>query len=349
MEGLAPVFDDNKTPLRLVVLGASAGGIQVFKSILAGLPEDFGGAVLVVLHMMKNARSQLPEVLSLVSKLPVVAAEHETPIERGKVYVATPNRHLLVDGDRLVLSSAATENGARPAIDATMRAAAVHHGPRVVAVLGSGYLDDGVAGLEAVASCGGVTVVQSPEDAEVDEMPNNALAVLTPDHVAPAEEISDLLTGLVTAPVGDAPEVPKRLRLEADLAAGRAMSFATEHALGTPTPYACPDCGGNLWDIGEGHLERFRCHTGHAYSAQHLESQQALGVSEALWTALRALRERAALLERIAERTKGGFTRASDQAEEITRQADLLEQIILEGPNLGPFLQAGAGQRPAGQ
>lgn len=331
-------------PLPLLVLGASAGGIRFFTDILSRLPKDFPAAVLVVLHLPKDGRSHLAEVLAAKSALPVVTAETDARLRPGCVSTAPPNRHLVLEGDQIILSSAATENAARPAIDATMRAAAVGYGPRVVACLGSGYLDDGVAGLEAVRDCGGVTIVQSPDDAEVGELPTNALEAMEPDHILPATEIGERLPAIIEAlSMNASVDPPRRLVLEAAIAAGRRMRIETEDALGKPTPYACPDCGGNLWDIGKDGVERFRCHTGHAYTIQSLENAMSLEVSESLWSALRALRERADVLKRIADNAQPGMfrSRSEERAAEIAHHADVIEKLLLDAPNLGPFMQSG--------
>ena len=180
----------------VIVIGASAGGVEALRAVVATLPRDLPAVVLVVLHIPSDARSVLPAILSRAGPLPACHPESGEQLRRGVIYVAPPDRHLVIDGDRVLLSCEAREHGHRPAIDVLFRSAASSAGPRTVAVVLSGVLDDGTAGLEAVAQAGGATVVQDPADAAYPGMPKSAMDHLHVDHVAAAAQLGELLVRL---------------------------------------------------------------------------------------------------------------------------------------------------------
>lgn len=207
----------------LVVVGASAGGVQALRTMVQGLPDDLAAAVLVVLHIPMGAPSALAKILARSGALPANTAQHGEQILPGRIYVAPAGQHLLVDGDRIALSGGPTENGHRPAVDPLFRSAAQHFGPRVLGVILSGSRDDGAAGLAAVAERGGVPIVQDPETAQHRSMPCAALEKLPVEHVLPPAEIGRLVAELVggkrTGP--EPPEEPRPVQTAvAEVAAG---------------------------------------------------------------------------------------------------------------------------------
>lgn len=199
--------------LSLIVIGASAGGVDAVQVIARGLPVDLPAAVLIVIHTSPNGPYQLPDILSRVGNLPAVRVADGDPIVAGKIYVAPPGSHLLVEKGRLRLSHGPKESRTRPAIDPLFRTAAAVYGPRVVGVILTGMLDDGTAGLADIAECGGITVVQQPGDAQHPSMPESALAHVRVDHIVPLSEIPDLLTRLVTARAGKGSRSPASRRM----------------------------------------------------------------------------------------------------------------------------------------
>ena len=288
----------------VVVIGASAGGVSALRDLVAGLPADFPAAVAVVLHLGSRRPSQLAEILDAAGPLPAVTARDGQRLNRGCIHVAPPNRHLLVAGDHLHLRRGPKENMARPAIDVLFRTAAVSCTSRVIGVVLTGMLDDGTAGLSAIKRCGGLAVVQDPADAPFPDMPRSALAQVDVDHVRPLAALPGLLAELVATAAPAPPEVPPELRAEALLAAQELDAPADQHAFGTLSPFTCPECHGSLWEVEDGGMVRYRCHTGHAYTERMLGLAQVETLEETLYDALRAQKERALLLLAMAERAR---------------------------------------------
>jgi two-component system chemotaxis response regulator CheB len=321
----------------LVVVGASAGGVEALRVLLGGLPPDFPAAVLVVLHMPASGRSALPAILARSCSLPVHPAVDGAPLEPGTVAVGVPDHHLMVVGDRLMLSRGPRENGSRPAVDVLFRTAARAAGPRVVAVVLSGALDDGAAGMIAVRERGGVGVAQDPDDAIYASMPIHAIEVAGADRVAPVATMGDLLLELVTEEVAAAPSaVSELMEKEAAMAEFDAAALSEDDRPGTPSGFGCPSCHGALFTIDEGGMERYRCRVGHAWSPEALAAEQSEALEGALWMALRGLEERAALSRRMGERaearghthTATSFRRRHDEAQDA---ALVIRRLLLHG------------------
>jgi two-component system chemotaxis response regulator CheB len=291
----------------VVVVGASAGGVEALRELVRGLPLGLPAAVLVVLHMPSGARSALATVLERPSTLPVRAAEEGMPLTPGTVTVAVPDRHLLVvPGDRLTLSLGPRENGHRPSIDALFRSAAQVAGPRVVGVVLSGALDDGSAGMVAIASRGGAGIVQDPADALYDSMPCHAAEAAPTAAVLPAARMGVLLGELTAEQLADVrgPQVTDQMRTEIAMALFDGESLDGRGHPGVPVPLTCPDCHGPLFSLSDGVLHRFRCLVGHAWSAEGLAAQHSAAVEGALWMALRSLEEKAELARAMATRAR---------------------------------------------
>ncbi|MDB4886287.1 MAG: CheB methylesterase, partial [Gemmatimonadetes bacterium] len=301
----------------IIVIGGSAGSIEALSTLLAGLPADLPAAVCVVLHQSTYLPNRRPEIFARLSPLPVVLAEQGMRLRPGTVYLAVPDMHLLIERSptaelgTLRLVHGPKENRARPAVDPLFRTAALAFGRRVIGVILSGALDDGVSGLWVVKDRGGVTVVQDPADSAVASMPTHAIEEVGADHVAPAAELGALLgrlaregTALVAqrqtstlATTRDASDVRTAdLKREVAITAIDEETHLGEERYGVPSRFACPDCGGVLWAAGpEGGPLHFKCETGHAYNAAALAEAQSESVEAAFWAALRALEDKAEL------------------------------------------------------
>ncbi len=274
-------------PVRdLIVLGSSAGGVEALRVVLAGLPVDLAAAVCIVQHVSPASPSVLPQILTRTGPLPATHAIHGEPIRQGRIYVAPPDRHLLVRDGVLELSRDARENGNRPSIDVLFRSAAAASGSRVIGVILTGTLDDGTAGLLAIKHAGGMTLVQDPATAAYPSMPASALEIVKPDRSLPLAEIGP---HLASAAGGPAP-------------ASRGVKIVSTDDV--PAPLVCPDCGGVMKETFDDNLVQFRCHTGHVYSPQSVLAGQAEAVERALWSAVRALEESAAVARRLADRAR---------------------------------------------
>ncbi|WP_309117086.1 chemotaxis protein CheB [Saccharothrix sp.] len=320
----------------LIVVGASAGGVEALRAFVGGLPDGLAAAVAVVLHMPAGGTSALPAILRRSGPLPVVGAKHGMPLRTGRIHVAPPDHHLIVTDGAVRLSRRPTENGHRPSVDALFRSAAVARGPSVIGVVLSGTLDDGAAGMVAITSRGGLAVVQDPEDALYSGMPAAVLRNLHVEHVLPAAEMGVLLREVAGRPVADAGEPSDLLRKETALSADEAGAPRGEVSrMGTPSTFSCPDCHGTLTSLDADHT-RFRCHVGHAWTAEALLEAQDTALERALWTALRTLEEKATLARRMgrAARARGSrplVERYRATEVEASSAAEVLRSHLLSG------------------
>lgn len=316
----------------IVVIGASAGGLHALRTILRGLPADFHASVFVVQHMAPAGPGLLATILQDGCALPVVPATDGAPIERGRVYVARPDRHLTVDREQVRVTRGPRENLSRPAVDPLFRSAALAFGGRVVGVVLTGRLDDGTAGLWAVKQRGGLTVVQDPDDAEYPSMPRNALKYVRPDHVVPLAEVALLLERLTgePAPTSEEPSMTEELRAETAIAQEDNALQVGVLRMGELTPYTCPECHGVLVRIREEAIPRFRCHTGHAYSLESLLEEVSRGIEETLWSAVRAMEEGVLLLDHLSEHMggEGGDDRRVEEVRRKARETERRSQVV---------------------
>ncbi|ACC75428.1 chemotaxis protein CheB [Paraburkholderia phymatum] len=323
-----------------IAVGASAGGVDALRDLASRFPPDLPATVAIVLHVGPH-ESLLPSLLSAAGPLEARHAEDGQIYARGKIYVAPPDRHLIVDGTRLRLVHGAKENFARPAIDPLFRSTALEMGPRAIGVVLTGLLDDGAAGLEAIQACGGATLVQDPADAFARDMPLNASPFA--DYILPVAGLAARLVQLV----GGTPPAPGKTESACHATAHRRIT-TEQHAwigdrspvealreLGVPSMFTCPDCNGSLWQVNGSRLLRYRCHTGHAYTTGSLASGREDDVERSMMDAMRALQER-----EMACRARGEFfgkqgdTAAQTREEEIARRANeaagLLQSLLLE-------------------
>jgi two-component system chemotaxis response regulator CheB len=320
----------------VVVVGASAGGVEALKQLVAGLPGNLPATVLVVLHIPPSGGNALAAILDRAGALPARVAEHGEPLVPGTVRVAPPDHHLLIMDGRLALSLGPRENGHRPAVDVLFRSAARAAGRRCIGIVLSGALDDGSAGLVAVRTRGGLGIVQEPTEALQSSMPTAAIDAADPEHVLTVADIARLLPELVQEEVPDDGEdgSSKLMEVETAMAQFDMSKIDGEDHPGRPAGYSCPDCSGALWRIEEGGLLRFRCRVGHAWSAESLLAQQTQELESALWMALRSLEEKAALsrdLGRRAERDERGLSAArfTSLADEASHAARLIRDLLL--------------------
>lgn len=322
---------------RVVVIGASLGGVEALQSIAAGLPAGFAAPIVVAMHI--GARpSLMPRLLAGRGALPVHAAGHGQTLQAGHVYIAPADHHVLVDGPLLRLSQGPKEHHARPAVDPLFRSAALSRGTAVIGVVLTGMLDDGTAGLQAVKAAGGIAVVQDPDDAVAPGMPRSALRHVAVDHCRPLAAIPRLLARLAAEPAPADPGARlarERRELDLFLSKGNAMEHLRDIA--HPSPYVCPDCNGGLWKLDGTTPARYRCHTGHGFTLRSLLHAQAEASDGALWSALRALQEKRMLLEELAadadtEDPDATPSRLHGDATQLARQVDLLRELLEHVP-----------------
>ncbi|PWU11469.1 MAG: chemotaxis protein CheB [Terriglobia bacterium] len=314
----------------IIVVGASAGGVDALRKLAAGLPPGLEGAVFVVLHTLATGENLLPHILSRAGPLPAVEPQDGTLFEIGKIYTAPPDRHLMLHDGSLRVVRGPRENRHRPSIDVLFRSAATAFGPRVAAVLLSGSDDDGTAGMLAVKKSGGVAIVQDPADSDHPEMPASALRAADPDFKLPATEIGPLLRNLVDGRIRP-PRTEARIEA-AEKSFGQEEGSPTDiKQLGTPTSFSCPDCNGTLWELQDGNLLRYQCRVGHAYTWESVVEAESDAVERALWSAVRTLEESAALSRRVAQRTGLLEQEMARKAAEREEHARVIRHLLLEG------------------
>lgn len=350
----------------IIVIGGSAGSFEPLKIIISSLPASFPGSVLILTHMMADFPSLLEEHLGSNSRLPVTQAADQEPIRRGHIYVARPDYHLTIEAGRMLVLRGPRENRHRPAIDPLFRTAARVYGARVIGVILSGSLDDGSMGLFAVKQRGGIAIVQDPNEAASPEMPRRALGYATPHYVLKTRDIVPNLMNLVQVdqdeivmPKKKAPKTNGHSRSrnggrvrsstkEADPTNGGAQHTGStpitdgdkeanlkakyfDEGEGNPSVFACPECHGVLWELREGNLVQFRCRVGHSYGSDSLVVELSQASEAALWAALRALEEKAAMQRRIPEGMGSNLTsvaRLRDQSDSDDAHARVLRDII---------------------
>jgi two-component system chemotaxis response regulator CheB len=307
----------------IICIGASAGGVEAVRDLLANLPADLPAAVFVVIHTSPEGPGLLPDLLNRVSQLPVITAVNNGPVLPGRVYVAPLNRHLIVDRDNVKVQRGPTENNHRPAIDPLFRSAAKAYGPRVIGVILTGFLDDGAAGLAVIKRFRGATVVQDPEEAIAPSMPEAAIAAANPEFIVPMAEMPGVLIRLSETSRSNV--LPWTEPREEEV-----------ERTGTPSAYVCPDCKGTLWEVADGDALRFHCRVGHNFTAESMMSSHDDAVERALWEALRALDERADLTGRLAAKAKErnhtmAEVRFRQKTEAARQNAEVLRKVLMDG------------------
>ncbi|WP_347304537.1 chemotaxis protein CheB [Croceibacterium sp. TMG7-5b_MA50] len=323
----------------MIVIGGSAGSGPVLKRLVAQIPTDFAGSIFISTHVPAAGPPIISGMIAAHSALPVSEAADGQPVEPGRIYLAPPDRHLLLLGDTIRLGLGPRENMTRPAIDPLFRSAALAYGARVVAVVLSGMLNDGASGAAAVKARGGTVVVQHPVDAEVDQMPLATLETTEVDYVSPAAELARTLEQIAASPAGEAPPADDLLRLEVEIALGARLGSRHLLDLAEPSALSCPECRGVLSEVRASHPLRYRCQIGHGFTAEVLAARID-EVEEAVRVAMRIMEERVTLVERMARdaRETGRLTVAElyeTRAEEYRRYAGTLRQAALSSLRMG--------------
>ena len=325
----------------IVVIGASAGGVSALKKLVSLLPQDLPASLFVVLHVPADSRSLLPQILAGAGSLQVASARNGEKIKHGKVYIAPPDHHMLLTRGEVRLTRGPKENRHRPAIDPLFRSAAWAYGPRTVGIVLSGTLDDGTAGLRAIKSCRGTTLVQDPVEAQYPGMPENAILHAPVDYCATIEKLAAAIIELAAKAVHDPDsyEVADHIKIETEFAFME-RDMRDMKSLGSPAGIVCPTCHGSLTEMQDGEMVRYRCHTGHAFSQESLVAEQDEDVENALYAAVRAIDENLAVSRRIAKTYGGRFpvqkAEHEGKAESLEKSAAVLRKLIIgrNGRNL---------------
>jgi two-component system chemotaxis response regulator CheB len=331
----------------IVVIGASAGGVEALLKLVAALPHDLPASLFITHHFPSGTRSVLPILLDRAGPLPACHPQNGETIEKGVIYVAPPDFHMIIGRHKVMLVAGPKENGHRPAIDTMFRSAAQAAGPRVVGVILTGMLDDGVAGLMAIKSRGGMALVQDPNDAFSSSMPTSAIKRVEVDRIVPIAEmgnaIAEIVCGDDTDPIGAHMDDKTEELITDEMQLGNPVPpiDGPEDVPGQLTMYTCPECHGSLWELKENDVLRFRCHIGHSYTEDSFVSEKTDELEAALWTALRSLQEHAIILKRMADAAeqrghKHSVKRLVENYHDAERRATVVREVLLHSPIFHP-------------
>jgi two-component system, chemotaxis family, protein-glutamate methylesterase/glutaminase len=296
----------------IIVIGASSGGVEGLRELFRGLKPNLHAAIFVVLHLPPDAKSFLPQILSRYCSIPVAQAQDEEKIQPGHAYIAPPDKHLILKNGIMRLAFGPKVNYSRPAIDPLFESAAANYGSRVIGVILSGNLSDGTQGLMRIKQTGGVAVVQDPEEALFPGMPSSALQYVPIDHLLSVSEVAPLINRLSDQAVlveGEKPVNPTQPAFsedETNLIKDDIKSYEQGNGSNQRSVISCPECGGVLWELQNGEMMSYRCHTGHVYNPEVLLASRGTELEKSFWTTIRLLVEKAAIANRLASNAKEG-------------------------------------------
>jgi two-component system, chemotaxis family, protein-glutamate methylesterase/glutaminase len=320
-----------ETRRNIIVIGTSAGGFGTLPKLISQFPEDFPASFLIVQHLAEGASPlSLVKNLQKSTKLICKIANHGESIKYSHIYLAPPDHHMLIKNEKIIVIRGPRENRFRPSIDMLFRSAAVAYNSSVIGIIITGMLNDGTSGLEAIKKCGGISIVQNPEDAEWPEMPLSALKNTKVDHIVPVSEMGSLLEKLIYEPINTSTSVPNNVLIEAEIAERYLSGIDDLSQIGKQISVSCPDCGGALWEVTGNDLPRFRCHVGHVFNETGLIKSQAQAMEETLWVSLRMMEERLYMLMKILERENKFGNKGStiERIEEVKIHISRIRQII---------------------
>ncbi|MBC7283276.1 chemotaxis protein CheB [Hoeflea sp.] len=330
----------------IITIGASSGGVVALRSIAAALPAAFSAPLLVVLHI-GALRSELPALLNMAGPLPAKHAEDGDMILPGHIYVAPPDRHMIVADGRLRLVRGPKENSARPAIDPLFRSVAENFGSDAVGVILTGNLNDGTLGLFEIKRRGGVAIGQNPNDAAYPDMPRSAAEHVALDYCPPLADIPELLIELVDQKKGRKAVMSKT----SPQLNGQQPEIVNNQTFERPITVTCPDCGGALKRFEVGSIVKFGCHIGHTYTAEILATAQFEEMEKTMRAAVRFLNERGEFCLQMAEHGGTVSAASADDWHAASKQAldrayklrDLVEQEWLTPETSGRRAAASEG------
>jgi two-component system, chemotaxis family, protein-glutamate methylesterase/glutaminase len=320
----------------IVVIGASAGGQETICKLIAALPKELNAAVFIVLHVSRNGLTNfLTTRLQKCTALPCSSAVEGQVIQKGHIYVAPVDHHLIVKAGTMHLRKGPAENRWRPSIDVLFRSAAAYYREYAIGIILTGLLDDGTSGMQAIKKCGGTCIVQDPGEAAYPDMPQSVIDNTMVDHILPATGMSEAIEETIANKKITGIEAPAAVIAETELIEKTITDIEHISKQGNHTVYTCPDCGGGLWQIKEGEHTRYRCHIGHAYSEKDLLKKQFESLNATLWVALRMMEERRNLLNKISrqDQSKNMYTMANlhtERVRELETHINNLKELLFD-------------------
>jgi two-component system chemotaxis response regulator CheB len=319
----------------IIVIGASAGGFKAISELVNKIPPGLPVAMFVVIHLSKNslARNVARFIQKHTSYTCTIPHDYEE-IKTGYLYIAPPQTHLFIKKDLIRLTNGPHENRWRPSADVLFRSAAVAYGPAVIGIILTGMMDDGTSGMFSIKRCGGVCIVQDPDEAEFDDMPVSALANVDIDHRAPIAEMGHIIADTISKAEHFDHIIPEEVKLEAAITERMTSGIEEMEKIATHSNYTCPDCGGGLWEIKYDPARRYRCHTGHVYTEKLLLEKQSEEMEESLWASIRMMEERRNLLNNIVWRHQQNGQESDpvlylQRAKELGAHIDRLKALLV--------------------
>jgi two-component system, chemotaxis family, protein-glutamate methylesterase/glutaminase len=324
-------------PKLIIVIGASAGGLHSVVEVCAQLNQTINAAVFIVLHLTKlSSRDVLTYRIQKNTAFTCKMAEHNDTIKQGYVYIAVPDKHLVIKKNKIILGEGPPENRWRPSIDVLFRSAAAAYDGKVVGIILTGLMQDGTSGMLAIKRCGGTCIVQDPKEAEYPDMPLSVLNAMEVDYSVPLIQMGAILEEKSRNGIYESHGIPEDIRSEAEIAERVALGIETVKAIGGDTStFTCPDCGGVLFEMMSDDITRYRCHTGHVYNQLELSKKQNEALENTLWIALRMLEERKSLLEKMSgeEKSKGwniSSVNKKERAAELNEHIERLKKFLFD-------------------
>jgi two-component system chemotaxis response regulator CheB len=329
-----------KHPKFMVVIGASAGGLNALAEMVQNLQKGLDVAYCIVLHLSRKGIGDfIVHRLAQVTAMPCSMVVNGGPVKPDHIYIARPNQHMLIKENKFLLGAGPEENRFRPSIDVLFRSAAVAYSSHAIGIILSGLLDDGTSGMWAIKRSGGTCVVQDPNQAEYPDMPLSVINNMEVDYVATLDEIGPMIAEIVKLKKGRKTAVPKDVIAESKIAEQTAVGIDDVKKLDVEQSlFACPDCGGGLWEAKNDIIKRYRCHIGHAYTERDLVLKQAETAGATLWVALRMMEERKHLLKKMGvDYSKKGYKSLStinvEKQDEMGRHINKLKEILFDLQN----------------
>jgi two-component system chemotaxis response regulator CheB len=319
-------------PKFIVAIGTSAGGIRALEELVMQLGSDTDAAYFVVIHLSRKGVGEvLFQRLQQHSVLPCKVAKDGDVIQTGNIYLAPPDHHMLLDKGHIVIGKGAPENRWRPSINNLFRSAAAHYSSRVIGIILTGLLDDGMAGMGAIKRAGGIAMVQNPAEADYPDMPLSIINNMEVDYITSLSRMGEIIREVVETTEPKEVEVPFDIVQESEI--DQRVSTRIENLKHyEKLDINCPDCGGGLY-VTQKEPAHVRCHVGHSYTERELLSRIAEVMESTFWTALRIMEERRALLLKMAKRDEDrGYTSTSEihfeRARELDEHIENLKKIL---------------------
>ena len=325
---------ENGRPKFIIAIGTSAGGFFALADLISQLNDDMDAAFFVVMNLSNQGIGDyLVNQMQKYTSLFCVEVDEPITIMRGTIYFAQPNKHLIIKNNKVKLGCGPQENCWRPSIDVLFRSGAVSFDGHTIGIILTGLPDDGASGMEAIKICGGTCIVQDPNEAEYPDMPLSVLKEMEVDYCVPLAEMGAVISDVIDNKKVIKTIIPEYLVQEVKISEEGVGSIKEMAELGKSSTLSCPDCGGVLFELNNGSITRYKCHTGHSYSINDLLEKQNQSLESTLWIAMRTIEEKKKLLSQLSEKdVSRGYSRTasnySEKINELDKHIDNLKTVL---------------------